>query len=120
MYGVLTGESAAGSKAPDIKVHGLPAVVRAVATAGGFANVTVSVNGGAAAPVPIASLAALIDQPWLPWDGAPGGPRRVLEVGKRRGGGASKGSREELARRARAHGGSWATAARWSRSQHQH
>ena len=45
MYGVLTGESAAGSKAPDVKVHGLPAVVRAVATAGGFASVTVSVNG---------------------------------------------------------------------------
>ena len=78
MYGVVTGASAAGAKAPTIKVHGLPAVVRAVASAAGFTQVTVAVNGGAASPVAIASLAALIDQPWLPWDGAPGGPPPIL------------------------------------------
>ena len=77
LIGILTSDNGAGAQAADLRVHGLPAVVRAAAARSGhhIQHVWITV-GGTSAKRHIANdnIDTILGVAWLPWGGAPTRP----------------------------------------------
>ena len=74
MIGILTSSSGSGARAGELKVAGLPVVVRAVSDASGFETVSIAVAGGEPVNKPIGELHGIIGEKWVPWGGSPAAP----------------------------------------------